>query len=159
MPASHGTLFDGMLKEFEGAARILNLDPGLWQMLTHPKRQIIVSCPVQMDNGAIQVFTGYRVQYNSTLGPYKGGIRYHQNVDLAEVVGLAALMTFKNSVLGLPLGGAVDHRGQARRVGGLARLGREREQTMEHGRHHNRCTSDCTLQPYRHIRQRNNSHR
>jgi glutamate dehydrogenase (NAD(P)+) len=58
-----------------------------------------------MDDKSIKVFTGYRVQYNTTLGPYKGGIRYHQNVDLSEVVGLAALMTFKNSVLGLPYGG------------------------------------------------------
>ena len=69
--SAHGTLFSGMLQEFEGAARILNLEPGIWQMLTHPKRQIIVSCPVQMDNGEIQVFTGYRVQYNVTLGPQR----------------------------------------------------------------------------------------
>ena len=105
MPASHGTLFDGMLKEFEGAAHILNLDPGLWQMLTHPKRQIIVSCPVQMDNGAIQVFTGYRVQYNVTLGPAKGGIRYHPDVSLDEVTTLAAWMTWKCAVAQLPFGG------------------------------------------------------
>ena len=66
-----------MLQEFDGAARILDLDPGIWKILTHPKRQITVSCPVQMDNGEIEVFTGYRVQYNITLGPAKGGIRYH----------------------------------------------------------------------------------
>jgi len=65
-----------MLQEFDGAARILNLEPGIWKILTHPKRQIVVSCPVQMDNGEIEVFTGYRVQYNITLGPAKGGIRY-----------------------------------------------------------------------------------
>ena len=69
-----------MLQEFDGAARILNLEPGIWKILTHPKRQIIVSCPVQMDNGEIEVFTGYRVQYNITLGPAKGGIRYHPGV-------------------------------------------------------------------------------
>ena len=69
-----------MLQEFDGAARILDLDPGIWKILTHPKRQIIVSCPVQMDNGEIEVFTGYRVQYNITLGPAKGGIRYHPDV-------------------------------------------------------------------------------
>ena len=73
----HGPVFSAMLQEFEGAAKILNLDKGLWKMLTHPKRQIVVSCPVQMDNGEIEVFTGYRVQYNITLGPAKGGIRYH----------------------------------------------------------------------------------
>ena len=94
-----------MLQEFEGAARILNLDPGIWQMLTHPKRQIIVSCPVQMDSGEIKVFTGYRVQYNVTLGPAKGGIRYHPDVTLDEVTALAAWMTWKCAVAQLPFGG------------------------------------------------------
>ena len=101
----HGTVFSAMLQEFEGAARILNLEPGIWQMLTHPKRQIIVSCPVQMDNGEIQVFTGYRVQYNVTLGPAKGGIRYHPDVTLDEVTALAAWMTWKCAVAQLPFGG------------------------------------------------------
>ena len=103
--AAHGTLFSGMLQEFEGAARILNLEPGIWQMLTHPKRQIIVSCPVQMDNGEIEVFTGYRVQYNITLGPAKGGIRYHPGVTLDEVTALAAWMTWKCAVAQIPFGG------------------------------------------------------
>ncbi len=94
-----------MLREFEGAARILNLEPGLWRMLTHAKRQIIVSCPVQMDNGEIEVFTGYRVQYNVTLGPAKGGIRYHPGVTLDEVTALAAWMTWKCAVAQLPFGG------------------------------------------------------
>lgn len=100
-----GSVFGAMLREFEGAARILNLEAGLWQMLTHPKRQIIVSCPVQMDNGEIQVFTGYRVQYNVTLGPAKGGIRYHPGVTLDEVTALAAWMTWKCAVAQLPFGG------------------------------------------------------
>jgi glutamate dehydrogenase (NAD(P)+) len=103
--AAHGSVFGAMLQEFEGAARILNLDPGIWQMLTHPKRQIIVSCPVQMDNGEIRVFTGYRVQYNVTLGPAKGGIRYHPDVTLDEVTALAAWMTWKCAVAQLPFGG------------------------------------------------------
>ena len=60
--ADHGPLFAAMLVEFDEAARKLNLERGIWEILTHPKRQIIVSCPVQMDNGAIRVFTGYRVQ-------------------------------------------------------------------------------------------------
>jgi glutamate dehydrogenase (NAD(P)+) len=94
-----------MLQEFEGAAKILNLDKGLWKMLTHPKRQIVVSCPVQMDNGEIEVFTGYRVQYNITLGPAKGGIRYHPGVTLDEVTALAAWMTWKCAVAQLPFGG------------------------------------------------------
>jgi glutamate dehydrogenase (NAD(P)+) len=103
--AAHGTLFSGMLQEFEGAARLLDLEPGIWQMLTHPKRQIIVSCPVQMDTGEIEVFTGYRVQYNVTLGPAKGGIRYHPDVTLDEVTTLAAWMTWKCAVAQLPFGG------------------------------------------------------
>jgi glutamate dehydrogenase (NAD(P)+) len=103
--AEKGSVFDAMLQEFGVAARILNLDPGLWEMLTHPKRQIIVSCPVQMDNGEIKVFTGYRVQYNVTLGPAKGGIRYHPGVTLDEVTALAAWMTWKCAVAQLPFGG------------------------------------------------------
>jgi glutamate dehydrogenase (NAD(P)+) len=103
--ALHGELFGAMLQEFEGAARILNLDRGIWQILTHPKRQIVVSCPVQMDNGEIEVFTGYRVQYNVTLGPAKGGIRYHPDVTLDEVTALAAWMTWKCAVAQLPFGG------------------------------------------------------
>ena len=94
-----------MLHEFDGAARLLNLDPGIWRILTHPKRQIVVSCPVQMDNGEIEVFTGYRVQYNITLGPAKGGIRYHPDVSLDEVTALAAWMTWKCAVTHIPFGG------------------------------------------------------
>ena len=99
------TLFDAMLQEFEEAARILNLERGIWRILTHPKRQIIVSCPVQMDNGEVVVFTGYRVQYNITLGPAKGGIRYHPGVTLDEVTTLAAWMTWKCAVAHIPFGG------------------------------------------------------
>jgi glutamate dehydrogenase (NAD(P)+) len=103
--SSNGPVFGAMLQEFEGAARILKLDPGIWKILTTPKRQIIVSCPVQMDNGTIEVFTGYRVQYNITLGPAKGGIRYHPGVTLDEVAALAGWMTWKCAVAQLPFGG------------------------------------------------------
>jgi glutamate dehydrogenase (NAD(P)+) len=103
--AEHGSIFGAMLKEFDSAARILKLDPGIWRILTHPKRQIIVSCPVQMDSGEIEVFTGYRVQYNITLGPAKGGIRYHPDVSLDEVTALAAWMTWKCAVAHIPFGG------------------------------------------------------
>jgi len=103
--STNGSIFGAMLQEFDGAARILNLEPGIWKILTHPKRQITVSCPVQMDNGEIEVFTGYRVQYNITLGPAKGGIRYHQNVSLDEVTALAAWMTWKCAVAHIPFGG------------------------------------------------------
>jgi len=104
--AEHGAIFGAMLREFNVAARIINLEPGIWNILTHPKRQIIVSCPVQMDNGEIEVFTGYRVQYNITLGPAKGGIRYHPDVSLDEVTALAAWMTWKCAVAHIPFGGA-----------------------------------------------------
>jgi glutamate dehydrogenase (NAD(P)+) len=104
MAAEH-SVFGAMLQEFEVANRYLNLDPGIFRILTKPKRQIIVSCPVQMDNGSIEVFTGFRVQYNITLGPAKGGIRYHPNVTLDEVAALAAWMTWKCAVAQLPFGG------------------------------------------------------
>jgi glutamate dehydrogenase (NAD(P)+) len=103
--AEHGAIFGAMLQEFNVAARIINLEPGVWNILTHPKRQVIVSCPVQMDNGEIEVFTGYRVQYNITLGPAKGGIRYHPDVSLDEVTALAAWMTWKCAVAHIPFGG------------------------------------------------------
>jgi len=102
---TNGSIFGAMLQEFDGAARILNLEPGIWKILTHPKRQITVSCPVQMDNGEIEVFTGYRVQYNITLGPAKGGVRYHPGVSLDEVTALAAWMTWKCAVAHIPFGG------------------------------------------------------
>jgi len=103
--AEHGAIFGAMLQEFNVAARIINLEPGVWNILTHPKRQVMVSCPVQMDNGEIEVFTGYRVQYNITLGPAKGGIRYHPDVSLDEVTALAAWMTWKCAVAHIPFGG------------------------------------------------------
>jgi glutamate dehydrogenase (NAD(P)+) len=103
--AEHGPLFAAMLQEFDEAAKLLSLEPGIWRILTRPKRQIVVSCPVQMDSGEIEVFTGYRVQYNITLGPAKGGIRYHPDVSLDEVTALAAWMTWKCAVAQLPFGG------------------------------------------------------
>ena len=102
---SDNSIFGAMLQEFDAAARLLGLEPGLWKTLTHPKRQVIVSCPVQMDDGSVEVFTGYRVQYNITLGPAKGGIRYHPDVTLDEVKALAAWMTWKCAVAGVPFGG------------------------------------------------------
>ncbi len=101
-----GPLFGNALEILIESAKLINCDPNVLERLKKPRRCITVSIPVRMDDYTVRVFTGYRVQYNATLGPFKGGIRYHQNVDLPEVVGLAALMTFKNSVLGLPLGGA-----------------------------------------------------
>ena len=88
------------------AADLINCDPNVLVRLKQPRRSMIFSIPVRMDDGNVKVFSGYRVQYSATLGPFKGGIRYHQDVNLSEVAGLAALMTFKTSLLNLPLGGA-----------------------------------------------------
>lgn len=103
--SSNGSVFDAMLQEFDGAARLIGLDPGIWKTLTHPKRQVIVSCPIVMDDGRVEVFTGFRVQYNIALGPAKGGIRYHPNVTLDEVKALSAWMTWKCALAGVPFGG------------------------------------------------------
>lgn len=102
----HGPLFRNAIQGLEEAGKLINIDPNVLERLRRPRRCLAVSIPVRMDDYTVKVFTGYRVQYSSTLGPFKGGIRYHEKVDMAEVVGLASLMTFKNSVLGLPLGGA-----------------------------------------------------
>lgn len=84
----------------------MQLDPNIAERLKVPKRALIVSVPIRMDDGSIRVFEGYRVQHNMTLGPGKGGVRFHQEVNLSEVAGLAMLMTMKCSLVGLPLGGA-----------------------------------------------------
>jgi glutamate dehydrogenase (NAD(P)+) len=88
------------------AARYLNLDEGLHEVLSRPKRQIIVNFPVVMDNGEVQVFEGYRVQHNTSRGPTKGGIRYHPDVDVDETTALAMWMTWKCAVVNIPYGGA-----------------------------------------------------
>ncbi|HLI26226.1 MAG TPA: Glu/Leu/Phe/Val dehydrogenase [Chloroflexota bacterium] len=94
------------LAQFEAAADRLGLDPGLRAVLRVPKRELIVHFPVEMDDGRIEVFTGYRVQHNLARGPAKGGIRYHPSVDLDEVRALAMWMTWKCAVVRLPYGGA-----------------------------------------------------
>lgn len=101
-----GPLFQNIIQSIDEAGKLMSIDSNILVRLKQPRRCIAVAIPTRMDDGSVRVFNGYRVQYNTTLGPYKGGIRYHQKVDLSEVVGLAALMTFKNSVLGLPYGGA-----------------------------------------------------
>jgi len=92
--------------QFERAADHLGLDPGTREVLRTPKRQLIVSVPVKMDNGSIRVFQGYRVQHSIARGPSKGGIRYHPGVTLDEVKALAMWMTWKCAVVSIPFGGA-----------------------------------------------------
>jgi glutamate dehydrogenase (NAD(P)+) len=94
------------VQQFDIAAAKLNLDMNVAGRLRRPDRAMIVSVPTRMDNGRVHVFTGYRVQHNDVLGPFKGGIRYHPQVNLGEVSALAMWMTWKCSLVGLPLGGA-----------------------------------------------------
>lgn len=97
--------YEAVLKLLQAAGERLKLDQGIHEMLKRPMRILIVNIPVTMDDGGIRVFTGYRVQYNDALGPTKGGIRYHPDLTLDEVIALAAWMTWKTAVTGLPLGG------------------------------------------------------
>ncbi len=94
------------LAQFDRAAAYLDLDDGLRELLKTPKRQLIVSIPVKMDDGSLRVFEGYRVQHNVARGPGKGGIRYHPDVTLDEVKALAMWMTWKCATVNLPYGGA-----------------------------------------------------
>jgi glutamate dehydrogenase (NAD(P)+) len=98
--------FEGMMQRFDRAAELLSLDPGIYRILRHPEKQIITSIPVAMDNGDVEVFTGYRVLYNTSRGPAKGGIRFDMGVTLDEVTALAAWMTWKCAVVDIPFGGA-----------------------------------------------------
>src|SRR2546430_4273940 len=88
------------------AARKLNLDEGLWKILREPSREIIVHIPVQIDDGTVESFTGFRVQHSIGRGPAKGGIRYGPNVTLDETRALASWMTWKCALVNIPFGGA-----------------------------------------------------
>jgi glutamate dehydrogenase (NAD(P)+) len=98
--------YDNMLQVLELAAQKLGLTRNEYEAIKYPERELKVSIPVKMDNGDITVFEGYRVQHSSSRGPCKGGIRYHEEVDIDEVKALAAWMTFKCAVVNLPYGGA-----------------------------------------------------
>lgn len=119
--------FESALKQLARAAEVMKLDPGVLARLQHPKRELRVSVPVRMDDGSLKVFEGYRVQYDDTRGPAKGGIRFHPQTDINEVKALAFWMTFKCATVGIPYGGAkggitVDPKGLS--VGELERLTR-----------------------------------
>ncbi|MDE1156585.1 MAG: Glu/Leu/Phe/Val dehydrogenase [Acidobacteriaceae bacterium] len=98
--------WEAQAARFDEAAQRLNLEPGIWKILRQPMREIIVHIPVQMDNGTVEVFTGYRVQHSIARGPGKGGIRYAPDVSLDEVRALASWMTWKCAVVNIPFGGA-----------------------------------------------------
>ena len=99
-------LFEMATSQFRKAAKAMNLDPSVELVLSEPQNEIVVNFPVSMDDGSIRMFRGYRIQHNNTNGPYKGGIRFHQSVDVAEVKALAQWMTWKSALMGIPMGGA-----------------------------------------------------
>ena len=98
--------FEEMMARFDHAAELVRLDPGIYKVLRHPEKQIIVSVPIRLDTGDVEVFTGYRVIHNTSRGPGKGGIRFDPNVTIDEVKALAAWMTWKCAVVNIPFGGA-----------------------------------------------------
>src|SRR5207244_2172348 len=98
--------FEAMMERFDHAAQLLKLDPGLYKVLRNPEKQIITSVPIVRDNGEVEVYTGYRVLYNTSRGPAKGGIRFDLNVTLEEVKALAAWMTWKCARVNIPFGGS-----------------------------------------------------
>src|SRR5689334_23566091 len=91
-------LYESAVRQFDIAADILDLEDGMRQILSHCQRELIVNFPVELDDGSVQVYTGYRVQHSTGPGPSKGGIRYHQDVTLSEVKALAMWMTWKCAV-------------------------------------------------------------
>jgi glutamate dehydrogenase (NAD(P)+) len=106
MSLYHSDLYQDALAQMEVAAEAMKADPNVIERLRYPKRAITVSIPIRLDDGTVKTFEGYRVQHNMTLGPGKGGIRFHPDVDVSETAALAMLMTFKCALVGLPLGGA-----------------------------------------------------
>jgi glutamate dehydrogenase (NAD(P)+) len=100
------SVYENVAKQFDRAADMMGLDPEIRKILAKTTNEIVVNFPVKMDDGRIEVFTGYRVQHNNALGPYKGGLRFHPAVDIDEVRALATWMTWKTAIAGIPLGGA-----------------------------------------------------
>lgn len=98
--------FEMAQRQLAKVAKIIDIDTGIYEHLRHPQKELTVHFPVRMDDGKVKIFTGFRVQYNNARGPYKGGIRYHPNVTLDDVRALAAWMTWKTAVVGIPFGGA-----------------------------------------------------
>jgi len=99
------SLFEVVLTQFNKAANLMELNPDIRKILSSPLNEITVRFPVKMDDGRIEMFTGYRVQHNNALGPYKGGLRFHPAVNIDEVRALAAWMTWKTALVNIPFGG------------------------------------------------------
>lgn len=105
-PEYYAPIYQMAVSQFNQAADLLHLDPNIRKRLIAPKRALLVSVPVAMDDGHVEVFQGYRVHHDCTLGPSKGGVRYHPDVTLGEICALAMWMTWKCALVGLPFGGA-----------------------------------------------------
>ena len=100
------SLYDNVVRQFSKAADLMRLDPDIRKILGRTTNEIVVTFPVKMDDGRIEMFTGYRVQHNNALGPFKGGLRYHPLVEIDEVRALATWMTWKSAIINIPFGGA-----------------------------------------------------
>ena len=100
------SVYDNVTRQFNKAADLENLDPNIRKILAMTTNEIIVHFPVRMDDGRVEMFTGYRVQHNNSLGPFKGGLRFHPAVDIDEVRALATWMTWKSAITNIPFGGA-----------------------------------------------------
>lgn len=100
------SLYQNVTAQFDKAADLMGLDPDVRKILAKPMNEVTVTFPVKLDNGHIEVFTGYRVQHSNVLGPYKGGLRYHPMVNIDEVRALATWMTWKTAIADIPMGGA-----------------------------------------------------
>jgi len=100
------SVYDVVVRQFDGAADRVGLDPSVRKILATTTNEVIVHFPVKMDDGTIEMFTGYRVQHNDVLGPFKGGLRFHPAVDIDEVRALATWMTWKSAIVDIPFGGA-----------------------------------------------------
>jgi glutamate dehydrogenase (NAD(P)+) len=101
-----GNVYENVVAQFDKAADLMDLDPAVRKILSTTMNELVVHFPVIMDDGQLEMFTGYRVQHNNVLGPYKGGLRFHPSVDIDEVRALATWMTWKSAIAGLPFGGA-----------------------------------------------------
>jgi len=122
-PEFDSTLYRMAVTQLDEVAKRVDLEPDIHERLRHPRRALVVSVPVRMDDGRTEVFCGYRVHHNTVLGPTKGGLRFAPDVNLAEVTALAMLMSWKCALMGLPYGGAKG----GIRCDALALSARERE--------------------------------
>src|SRR5512136_2322410 len=100
------SLYQNVLDQFNRAADVMNLDGEVRSILARPMNEVTVNFPAKMDDGRIEMFTGYRVQHNNVLGPFKGGLRFHPSVAIDEVRALATWMTWKSAIVNIPFGGA-----------------------------------------------------